>query len=171
MSAPQGAGGAISSSSRGLFLTLVAVALGVVVLASVARVRPTTSGATTLVAPPATTVTTSAPATTTTTLGTHSPASVKVLVANGTTTKGIAGKLATKLNGAGYNTLSPTDTNVPAHASAVYYLTGYQGDAQAVAAAAGLGAGVTQAMSSAVPVAVGSADVVVVIGPDLASSL
>jgi hypothetical protein len=105
-------------------------------------------------------------------LATHSPSSVKVLVANGTGTAGVAGKLKTKLAAGGYDLLAPTNTTSPARASAVYYQTGYQGDAQAVAAAAGLGVGTLQAMTAQLPVANSSgAQVIVVIGPDLAGTL
>jgi hypothetical protein len=154
--------------TRGLLLTGAALVLGVLVLASIGRVSPSRNTA--LVTPPAVT-TTLPPVTTTTTLAsTHSPSSVKVLVANGTSTSGVAGRLSSKLSAAGYDTLSPTDTLTPARASAVYYLTGYQADAEAVASLLGLGTGVTQTMSSSVPVATKDAEVVVVIGPDLASS-
>jgi len=156
------------SASRGLFLLLVALVLGVVVLASIGRVAPTQNTAATR--PPVTSTTAPASSTTTTTLATHSPAAVKVLVANGTSVSGLAGRFSGKLNAQGYDTLSPTDTLSPAKASAVYYLTGYQGDADAIAGIIGLSSGATQPFSSAVPVATTSADVVVVVGPDLAST-
>lgn len=171
MSDPQGFGagtgpGQLGSVPRGLLLTALAVAVGIAVLASISRIGPTTTAA--LTRP---TTTTTVPPTTTTTLATHPPASVKVLVANGTSVKGAAGRLATKLSSGGYDTLAPTDTLSPVKASAVYYVAGYEGDAQAIAAAAGLSATDVQPMSSSVPVAVGSAEVVVIVGPDLASTV
>ncbi|MHB1446492.1 MAG: LytR C-terminal domain-containing protein, partial [Acidimicrobiales bacterium] len=96
---------------------------------------------------------------------------VRVVGANGTSTSGAAGKLASKLRAGGYDTLAPTNTTSPANASAVYYAPGYQGDADAVASASGLTSSAVQPVSSSVPVAVGSADVVVIIGPDIAANL
>lgn len=167
----------MSPTARGVFLVAAAVALGVGVLSSLGK-----SGAASGPAPAAAVVgssTTTAPpagraSTTTTTqaLATHSPSSVKVLVANGTSVSGVAGKLKTKLAAGGFNLLAPTNTTSPARASAVYYAEGYQGDAQAVASTAGLGASALQPMTTQLPVSNPSgAEVIVVIGPDLASSL
>ena len=163
---------------------------------SVAATNTANSGAassttTTAPAPPgavsAPTSTTSAPApstttttagsshrstTTTTSAGTHPPSTVKVIVANGTSTPGVAGKLKSKLQAAGYNVLAPQNTTTPARASSVYYAAGYQADGQAVAVDSGLSASASQPMSGSVPVANGSsAQIVVVIGPDMATSL
>ena len=163
----------MSPSARGLFLVAAAVALGVGILASIGKtVTPGSAPAVAVVS--SSTTTTAPPSTTSTTrvLPTHSPSSVKVLVANGTSVSGAAGKLKTKLAPTGYDLLAPTDTTSPARASAVYYATGYQGDAQAIASAAGLGAGSLQAMTSQLPVSNSSgAEVIVVVGPDLVSSL
>ena len=162
----------MSPSARGVFLVAAAVALGVGILSSIGKsgAAPGAAAAVTT----STTATTAPPTTTSTTrpLATHSPSSVKVLVANGTNVSGVAGKLKTKLATGGYDLLAPTNTTSPARASAVYYAEGYQGDAQAVASAAGLGTGTLQAMTAQLPVANSSgAEVIVVIGPDLASSL
>ncbi|HZT65859.1 MAG TPA: LytR C-terminal domain-containing protein [Acidimicrobiales bacterium] len=152
-------------------LVLVAVAIGAAVLANLPQ------GASSRVAAgsaPTTTSTTAGASSTTTstTLATHQPSQVKVLVANGTSTSGLGGKLASKLTNAGYDVLSPTNTSSSASASAVYYASGYQGDAAAVAQASGLTAGALQAMTSSVPVSdTKGAQVVVIIGPDLTSSL
>jgi len=158
---------------------MVAVGVGAAVLAYLPR-----SGATEAATTASTTTTTSARAlaptpprgssSTTTSLAVHSPGSVIVLVANGTTTKGLAGKLGSKLTASGYDVLSPTNSTSPASASAIYYQTGYQGDAEAIATAAGISSSATQQIgpSSSPPVAsVGKAVVVVVVGPDIASSL
>lgn len=155
---------------RGVLLTALAVAVGVGVLSSINRIHSSNPAA--AITAVTTTTTTAPTASTTTTLATHAPATVRVLVANGTSTKGAAGKLATKLNADGYDTLAPTDTTSAANASAVYYAAGYQGDADAVASAAGLTSSAVQALSSAtVPVTVGSAEVVIIIGPDIAASV
>ena len=163
---------------RGLLLTAAAVALGIGILASVSKgAGPAASTPTAAVG--TTTTTTAAPAagstTTTTTASnqpTHTASSVKILVANGTTTPGLAGKLKNKLTADGYDLLAPTNTSTAARASAVYYATGYQGDAQAVAAAAGLPASAVQVMPAQAPVSSTSgAQIILVIGPDLATTL
>ncbi|HET6809501.1 MAG TPA: LytR C-terminal domain-containing protein [Acidimicrobiales bacterium] len=165
----------MSPSARGVFLVAAAVALGVGILSSIGKSSAAPGSGSTPAAVSSTTTTTAPAGSTTTTtqaLATHSPSSVKVLVVNGTSVAGVAGKLKTKLAAGGYDLLAPTNTTSPARASAVYYQTGYQGDAQAVASAAGLGASTLQAMPSQLPVASTSgAQVIVVIGPDLAGSL
>ena len=157
---------AAAASSGAATTTTTAVPAG----GGLTPVTSTTAGA-----PPSSTTTTShsrGPTTTTTTLATHPPSSVKVIVANGTSTPGVAGRLKTKLSSSGYNVLAPENTTTPARASAVYYAAGYQGDGQAVAVDSGLSAGAAQPMSASVPVANSSgAQIVVVIGPDLATSL
>lgn len=164
----------MSPSARGVFLVAAAVALGVGILSSIGKSAAAPGSAPTAVVSSTTTTAAPAHSTTTTTqaLATHSPSSVKVLVANGTNVSGVAGKLKTRLAAGGYDLLAPTNTTSSARASAVYYQTGYQGDAQAVAAAAGLGASTLQAMTAQLPVANSSgAQVIVVIGPDLAATL
>ena len=152
---PDGERAGTGSVGRGVALTAVAVALGAAVLASnkLTGTTPTTSsvGAGTTPAassPPTTGGSASRTPTTTTTLPAHQPGSVKVLVANGTSTKGVAGKLATKLTSAGYDVLSPTNTTSTASASVVYYGAGYQGDAVAIAQSIGLTTSAIQAMGT-----------------------
>jgi hypothetical protein len=164
----------VSPSARGVFLVAAAVALGVGVLSSIGKSGAASGSAPAAAVVTSTTTTTRSSTTTSTTraVATHSPSSVKVLVANGTSVAGLAGKMKTKLAPGGYDLLAPTNTTSAARASAVYYASGYQGDAQAVAAAAGLGTGTLQALTSQLPVANSSgAEVIVVVGPDLVSSL
>lgn len=112
--------------------------------------------------------TTLAPATTTTTVALRPPAEVKVLAANGTTTKGLAGKFKDKLSAAGYNALAPTDaTTKPVTKSVVYFAQGYQGEAGAVATAVGLPATAVAPMPAKLPVLnLQSANILVVVGND-----
>jgi hypothetical protein len=168
VSEPTGPRSEMGPVLRGVLLTALAVAVGVGVLSSISRIHSTPSAA---VSTPPTTTRSAPTSTTTTTLATHPPSSVKVLVANGTSTKGVAGTLAAKLHTDGYDTLAPTNTTSTANASAVYYTTGYQGDADAVASAAGLTSSAVQSLTSSVTVPSSSAEVVVVVGPDLASRL
>ena len=169
MSEPSGPRSEMGPVLRGVLLTALAVAVGVGVLSSISRIHSTPSAA--VSTPPTTTAAPPSSSTTTTTLATHPPGSVKVLVANGTSTKGVAGKLATKLHNDGYDTLAPTNTTSNANASAVYYTTGYQGDADAVASASGLTSSAVQPLTSSVTVPTSSAQIVVVVGPDLAANL
>lgn len=112
---------------------------------------------------PATTV----PPTTTTTIP---PSSVTVLVANGTQVNGLAGRTTTTLKADGWGTLAAVNATAQVTKSMVYYVAGFEQPAAAVAAALGLASGIVAPYTAGVPVAtVGSAKVVVVAGPDLAS--
>jgi LytR cell envelope-related transcriptional attenuator len=134
----------------------------------------TTHAGATTTSRPATTTTTHAGATTTTkasSLATpHS--SVKTLVANGTTTPNAAGTYTQLLSSQGWSMLSPADTTVPVSSSTVYYATGQQAAATAIATSLGLTASSVKQLTSSIPVSnVSGADVVVVLGPDLAAHL
>jgi hypothetical protein len=105
--------------------------------------------------------------TTTTTLAAKPPSEVSVLVANGTGKSGLAGTNADKLKSAGYTTVETT--NAPTtNTTAVYYVSGAQADAQAVATALGFGGSTVQAMPTPPPVQLDSATVLVVVGTDRA---
>jgi hypothetical protein len=147
---------------RAAAVIVAAVLIGVLVLrseSSPARVPPSTS----------TTTTTTAPRSATTTTVSH--ADVKVLVANGSTTNNVASGYSTVLQHGGWDVLAPTNAKPPPRAtSAVYYAANKRSDADAVAAAFGLPLSDVFPISSATPVAnVGGADVVLVIGLDLAA--
>src|SRR4051812_23947856 len=80
------------------------------------------------------TSTTRPPAATTTTVALRAAAQVKVLAANGTTTKGLGGRVKDRLSAAGYNALAPTDASKkPQAVSTVYFATGYEGEARVIA--------------------------------------
>ncbi len=113
-----------------------------------------------------------APRTTTTTAAPAHPAQqVITLVANGTSTSGAGERFATALKVRGYDTLAPVNaTNSNESTTHVYYIAGYQPDAQVIAEALGLTPSATSAMPSSPPVSsIKSAQVLVVIGADLAS--
>ena len=136
----------------------------------------TVAGATTTTAAGVTTTTkgstTKGHGHTTTTTTTPPSQAVKVLVANGSSTTGAAGFFTTKLSSAGWGTLTATDTSTPVSGSAVYYASGQQGPATAIAASLGLKPSVVQPLTTSVPVSgTTGADVVVVIGPDLSSQV
>ena len=98
------------------------------------------------------------------------PAEVKVLVVNGTRTKGAAKKVTDVLAPAGYNTLAPTDAPAT-DASKVYFEVGYEKEAAAVASLLQLPASAVVPIPVPVPVSGGNlrgANVLVQVGPELA---
>lgn len=103
--------------------------------------------------------------TTTTTAVANPPASVSVVVANGSGVAGVAGTNADELKAAGYTKVETTNAPTAATTS-VYYASGAQADAAAVATALGFGQGVVAAMPSPPPVELAGATVLVVIGAD-----
>jgi hypothetical protein len=98
------------------------------------------------------------------------PATVHVLVANGTNTNGVAGAVTTFLGQKGYGTLTAANSLTRVTATQVYPTGGSLAAAQAVAQTLGLPASAVEAVGSPAPVS-GSAGatVVVIAGPDLAS--
>jgi hypothetical protein len=171
---PAGAANRIHAG-RGLALVVVAVVIGVLLLPSATR-APLDASATTP------TVTTTPPAggssthghghhsSTSTTSTTVAPASVHVLVANATTTNGVAGAVTTFLGSKGFATLTATNALVKVTASEIYTVGGATADTQVVAAALNLPASSIEPATAAVPVAsTTGANVVVIVGPDLAT--
>ena len=63
----------------------------------------------------------------------HPPAEVRVLVANGTSVAGAAGRVTDVLAARNYGTLTPTNTTEPLDATVVYYEPGYELDARQIA--------------------------------------
>ncbi|MGH9301184.1 MAG: LytR C-terminal domain-containing protein [Acidimicrobiales bacterium] len=151
----------------------MAVVIGLIVL-NVSG-RPTvvsgTTTATHVTTPPPATHTSVPPTTPRTTVPqARPPSQVKLLVANGTNTAGAAGRVSTSLKSAGYNTLAPANSSAPATSSVVYYITGFHAEAASLAATLGLGNSAVVAMPAPPPVAsLGAADLLVVVGPDLAN--
>ncbi len=141
---------------------------------------PTTvpaGGSTTTTAAGATTTTAAATTTThhakkgsaTTTTVAHS--SVSVVVANGTSTNGLAAHYSTVIGAGGWAMKTPVDAATTVPTSAVYYAPGFQPEAAAIAATIGVKATEVLPVSSATPVSGTSGyDVIVVIGQDLSST-
>jgi hypothetical protein len=94
-----------------------------------------------------------------------------VVVANGTSTSGLAAHYSTVIGANGYAMKTPLDTTAPQTTSAVYYAGGQQAAASSIAAQIGVKPSQVLPLSTSVPVtgATGT-DVVVVIGSDLAST-
>ena len=106
---------------------------------------------------------------TTTTAPPRDPAQVKVLVANGSDVNGAAGAESDALEALGYVAANPTNAE-PVPATVVYYTVGYQAEAEALATAIGAPATSVTPLPTPAPVAdMQLANILVVIGPDLAS--
>jgi LytR cell envelope-related transcriptional attenuator len=107
---------------------------------------------------------------TTTTVGAKSPAEVTVIVLNGTSVNGAAGKYSTAIQSAGYQMLVAATATTKTPVTQVFFTPGFEREAAAVALAAAAPATVTPtAMPTPPPGEVGTANVVIVIGDDLAS--
>ena len=112
---------------------------------------------------------TSSKSTTTTTAVAKS--SVSVLVANGTGTSGAAGAYTQELQSQGWNTLAPVNTTSSASKSAVYYAPGQEAAGSEIATYLKLASSAVQPLTSSAPVSSTSGvDVLLVVGPGLASS-
>lgn len=158
-----------------LIAVLIVLAIGVLARSTNHATVATTATSRKAAAP--TTTPTTAPAATTPT--TVLPASqVKVQVLNGVLTGALAGQWSTKLKAnPGYQTLPPDNATAKVTASVIYILTpGYGPEADALAAAVGLPSSavnttVPAPASAPIPVAErATANLVLVIGPDLAGS-
>ncbi|MGH9047050.1 MAG: LytR C-terminal domain-containing protein [Acidimicrobiales bacterium] len=159
-----GQGGRHLALGRATAVIVVAVVLGVLILrtggpASLASSTSTSSTSTTA-GPTSTTSTTLAP---------H--ASVKVLVANDSTTDGVAAGYTTLLQKAGWSVLVPTNAKSPPRAtSSVYYAANMRSDADTLAVSLGLALSTVVPLSPATPVSnTAGADVVLLVGADLAA--
>ena len=97
---------------------------------------------------------------------THNRGDVRVLVANGTSICGAAGRIATSLSAQGFNVLPATNADSAADASAVYYVEEYGADAGVVASLLQVDSSQVLAMPSSPPTAPGDAHVVLHIGAD-----
>ena len=156
---------------RAAALLVLNLALIIILLNASDSGRRISAGArsTTTTTEPTTTTTT--PRVTTTTTPLRSPREVKVIAANATTVQGSAARISEKLRAAGYNVLAPL-TAKRADASAVYFTGALRREAEEVAKLLELQPTVVQELPQApepTPVTdVRGADVLVVIGPDLA---
>jgi hypothetical protein len=97
-------------------------------------------------------------------------ASIKVLVANGTQQNGAAAHLTQVLQAQGWSMSTPTNTISQASATTVYYAPTKQPEAALIASELGVNPSAVQPLTVTAPLAgTTGIDVVVVIGPDLAS--
>jgi len=138
----------------------------------------TSRGATTTTAAPSgATTTTAAGATTTTkkksgaTTTTVPRSNIKVQVANGSGTAGVATRVTQTLQTQGWNTLPPVNASSQVATSSIYYAANRKPQALEIASELQLPASAVQPLTTAVPVAGGAGDdVVVVVGPNLATA-
>jgi hypothetical protein len=157
-----------------VFVVVAIIALGKVhgpaTTASVAATTVPPSASTTT-APHAGTTTTAPHAGTTTTSTTHPPGSVPVLVANATSTSGAAAGVSNQLQAVGWSMLPPVNASARVPSSHVYYVAGRQQEAASVASTLHLPSSAVEAYTTAAPISsIGTAEVVVVVGPDLATA-
>lgn len=120
---------------------------------------------------PTTTSTTTSSTTSTTTTSTvpevRAPEEVSVLVANGTSVPGAAGRLSDTLAEDGHPTLTPTSTRAY-ETSEVWFTGDYGPEAAELAERLGIFPENVMLMPDDAELAVGSANVIVIVGPELA---
>lgn len=154
---------AAHASRSGIVIVVVTVLIAVVVLAK--GYGSSHSEVDTTAEPSRTTTTL---AVTTTSLAGRTPAEVKVKAVNATNTQGLAGKVRDALQGRGYTQVAVGDATTKQLQSDVFYLPGWEAEAQAVARALGVNATNVRPMPEPPPISPGDATVLVMAGTDLA---
>jgi len=156
------------------------ILLGLFVLATVlllGQIHPSTTSATggaPKAATSSTTTTTSphTPTTTTTTAPKVKPSNVPVLVANASGVTGAAAAFTSQLQVAGWNVQAPINATADVSTSAVYYVAGQKEAAEEIAESLHIPASAVLPYTTAAPVtSMGTAEVLVVIAPDLATGV
>jgi hypothetical protein len=147
---------------RALLVLVVFVVSTVLLLGAVhPRTLPPVSAATT------TTTTPSHPASTTTTVP---PNKVPVLVANASGVPGAAAAVSNRLQPGGWNLLPPVNATARLATSHIYYVAGFLAQADAIAGQLHLPASAVSPSTTADPITtIGTAEVLVVVAPDLAT--
>ena len=156
------------------------ILLGLFILATVlllGQIHPTTTstaGSSTATTAPvgggSAPTTAVAPASTTTTAPKPKPTNVPVLVANASGKPGAAAAVTSELQVAGWNVQAPINATANVSTSSVYYVAGQKASATAVAATLHLPPSVVLPYTTAAPVStIGTAEILVVVAPDLAA--
>jgi hypothetical protein len=152
---------------RGALLIIAAVLLGAGLLANGFRDDNVAAGPGSA---SQTTRTTASGGTGTTVVQAHDAAQVKVLILNGSGKSGVAKAAKDQLAAANYTVLEPGNaTGGTITASIVYFVPGYDADAQTIAAKLGLAASAVQPLPTPLPATVADAqgaNIVVIIGTD-----
>jgi len=130
----------------------------------------TTSATTSATGSASTTPTTTHPSSPTTTTTAHPPSSVPVLVANASRVSGAAATVTNQLQVGGWAMQPPVNASAQVPTSHVYYVAGQEQAATQIAKSLHLPASAVVPYTTAAPItSIGTAEVVVVVGPDLAS--
>lgn len=157
-----------------IFVVVTVLLLGVIHPATATpatgSATATTAGSTgataTTAAPPRSTTPTHSTSPTTTV----APSKVSVLVANASGVTGAAAAVTAELKPGGWTMEPPVNASEKVTSSSVYYLAGDQQPALAVASALHLPSSVVGPYTTAAPISsIGTAGVLVVVGPDLAT--
>lgn len=157
----------------GIILIVVGAVLAVILLVKAGGVGFDSAGKDVKIGAGEEKVTTTTTASTTT-VAAQAPQSVQVVAANGSGKKGVASKVGQVLAQSGYTQVITTNTLQPVTTSSVNYATGYDENARAIAKALGLPDTSVQALAAGAALAKDqppTAGVVVLIGPELATSL
>ena len=164
-----------SSPARGIVLVVAAVVLGLFLLRALEDSAPSDGVATapteTTAADGEATDTTTAEnggETTTTAAPVRQPAEIVVRVANVSAVEGAAAARTDQLASAGYQTVDPTNGPEQLDATQVLFVDGFEGEARALAEQLGAPADGVVAMPAQPPVDPGGAQLVVLLGTDLA---
>ena len=181
--------GAPGAQGQRLALDRAVILLGLFIIATVllvGRIQPTSTGApsggssapTTTVPQGdaggngggATTTTAPRPPTTTTTTAPKAVPNVPVMVANASGTPGAAATVTNRLQLGGWTVLTPVNASTHVTSSSVYYVQGQKSAAITLASSLGLPSSVVAPYTTAAPVSsIGTAELLVVVGPDLVS--
>ena len=94
---------------------------------------------------------------------------ISAIVLNGTSVNGAAKKYSDALAALGYQMSEPASASVKTPTTIVYYAVGYEKEAATMAKALGLPATAAQPMPTTPPGEIGTANLVVLIGDDIAS--
>lgn len=158
------------AAGRGAALLAVAVLIGILLLSATDDGPRVSAGpGDTRAAVSSSTAAVEPSTTSTTVVAARPPAEVKVLTLNATDVRGAAGAANSVAKDAGFNVLAPSDAP-RGTATAVYFTTTFEAEAGAVAAALGLSPTVVQPLPMPPPAPdLKSADVVVIVGADLAA--
>ncbi|HEX7443367.1 MAG TPA: LytR C-terminal domain-containing protein [Acidimicrobiales bacterium] len=173
---PERSGPRVPIDRAAILLGLFVIAV-VLLLSQIHTPVPATSGSaaaptTTSTVPGSPTTTAPARATTTTTTAVaKAKSNVPVLVANASGKPGAAATITNELQVAGWNVQAPINATANVATSTVYYVAGQKVAATAVAATLHLTPSAVLPYTTAAPVStIGTAEVLVVVAPDLAGA-
>lgn len=172
---PERSGPRVPIDRAAILLGLFVLAV-VLLLSQIHTPAPATSGSaaaptTTSTVPGSPTTTAPPRATTTTTPVTKAKSNVPVLVANASGKSGAAATITNELQVAGWTVQAPINATANVATSTVYYVAGQKVAATAVAATLHLTPSAVLPYTTAAPVStIGTAEVLVVVAPDLAGA-